>query len=195
MSASSSICITTSQGRPYADRAEMTRQCLRAARDVGIAFTALPVLYRFGGFGGAPATDGQRRFLNDADGFLEIVEHLQADTGKDPNCETGIAPHSLRAVTGELLRAVLDAVPDSSLAAVHVHIAEQVREVEDCLAWSGCRPVQWLFEHFEVDESWCLVHATHMNGNRNCPLSQIAVRWRAFVRPPRPIWAMDCSMR
>ena len=73
-------------GSAYANRAEMSLQCLQAARNVGIGFTALPVLYRFGGFGGADPLDGQKRFLNDADGFCEIVTTLQAATAGDANC-------------------------------------------------------------------------------------------------------------
>ncbi len=147
-------------GRPYANRAEMTLQCLQAAREVGIGFTALPVLYRYGGFGSAAPLDGQRRFLNDADGFAEIVAGLQSATGADRNCTVGIAPHSLRAIDRDLLQDVLGAVDRP--AAIHLHIAEQTREVDDCLAWSGRRPVEWLYDHFDVDDGWCLIHATHM---------------------------------
>ena len=147
-------------GAPYAERAEMSLQCLQAAREVGIGFTALPVLYRYGGFGGADPLPGQKRFLNDADGFVEIVESLRRATDADPNCAVGIAPHSLRAIDAELLRSVCGAVGD--VAAIHIHIAEQIAEVDDCIAWSGLRPVEWLFEHFPVDAGWCLIHATHM---------------------------------
>jgi formimidoylglutamate deiminase len=149
-------------GQPFTEKAEMTQQCLQAALQVGIGFTALPVLYNYGGFGGKPATDGQKRFLNQADSFCEIANQLIATTGDNPNCATGIAPHSLRAVTRELLQDVLSMLQADRLAAVHVHIAEQIGEVDDCIEWSGRRPVQWLFDNFEVDDSWCLVHATHM---------------------------------
>ena len=90
-------------GQAYNNRAEMSLQCLQAATGVGIGFTALPVLYRYGGFGSAVALDGQKRFLNDADGFIEIVKSLQAATTNDANCSVGIAPHSLRAINRELL--------------------------------------------------------------------------------------------
>ena len=147
-------------GNAYADRAEMSLRCLAAARDVGIGFTALPVLYRYGGFGAAEPIPGQRRFLNDADGFVEIVQTLQQATLGDHNASVGIAPHSLRAVNAELLSSVIAALDD--LAAIHIHIAEQTKEVDDCIAWSGKRPVEWLFENFDVDRQWCLIHATHM---------------------------------
>lgn len=147
-------------GQAYAGRAEMSLQCLEAARRVGIGFTALPVLYRYGGFGAAEPLPGQKRFLNDAEGFVEIVAALQQATRGDANCSVGIAPHSLRAIDRELLTEVSAGL--ENLAAIHIHIAEQTREVDDCVAWSGRRPVEWLFDNFEVDAGWCLIHATHM---------------------------------
>lgn len=147
-------------GRAYDNRAEMSLQCLEAARRTGIGFTALPVLYRYGGFGGAEPLAAQRRFLNDADGFVDIVEALQQASRGNADSAVGIAPHSLRAISRELLTEVDAGLQD--LAAIHIHIAEQTREVDDCVAWSGRRPVEWLFDNFEVDGGWCLIHATHM---------------------------------
>ena len=148
-------------GQAYDNRAEMSLQCLQAATQVGIGFTALPVLYRYGGFGSAAALDGQKRFLNQADGFIEIVKSLQSATTNNANCSVGIAPHSLRAINRDLLAEVIASL--ESLAAIHVHVAEQTKEVDDCLDWCGKRPVEWLFENFDVDQKWCLIHATHIN--------------------------------
>ncbi len=146
-------------GRPYAERAELSLRCLAAARQVGIGLTLLPVLYHDGGFGGRPADDGQRRFINQAEGFLRIVERLRSEV--DGQLAVGIAPHSLRAVGAELLSEVLAAWGERG--PVHIHVAEQVREVEDCLVWSGQRPAQWLFDRAAVDQRWCLIHATHLD--------------------------------
>ncbi len=157
-------------GRPYAERAEMSLQCLAAARAAGIGFTALPVLYRYGGFGAAEPLDGQKRFINDADGFGEIVTRLQRETAGDADASVGIAPHSLRAIDQALLDEVLAA--HDGLAAIHIHIAEQVREVEDCIAWSGARPVDWLYDRFDVDGGWCLVHATHMTESETARVAE-----------------------
>lgn len=148
-------------GKPYANRAEMTLQCARAAADVGIGFTALPVLYRYAGFGEQSPGDGQKRFINDAEGFLEIVSILDRQLDAGDSC--GIAPHSLRATSPALLARVLSAVDADR--PVHIHIAEQTKEVDDCLAWCGQRPVQWLLDHFKVDPRWVLIHATHMDEN------------------------------
>jgi formimidoylglutamate deiminase len=149
-------------GQPYDEVAEMSLRTLAAARETGIGITNLPVLYRYGGFGGLDPLPGQRRFLNDGVRFLEIVERLRAES--DGNTATGIAPHSLRAVTDELLAAVLSGFDVLGGGPVHIHVAEQAKEVEDCLAWSDERPVDWLLRRFEVDGRWCLVHATHMTG-------------------------------
>ena len=150
-------------GQAYDNRAEMSLQCMHAATSVGLGFTALPVLYRYGGFGEAEPLPGQKRFLNDGDDFMSIVESLQSASKDDANTSVGIAPHSLRAVSQPLLNDVIDNCGVDKLAAIHIHIAEQSKEVDDCLAWSQQRPVEWLFNHFEVDKNWCLIHATHMN--------------------------------
>lgn len=152
-----------SDGAAYDNRAETSIRVIDAARRAGIGITHLPVLYNFGGFGGLEPTEGQKRFLNDADGFSRIVSGLYADYAKDPQVRIGIAPHSLRAVTPELLEEAIAALNEfDAKAPIHIHIAEQTKEVDDCLAWSGKRPVEWLIAHHSVDDRWCLIHATHM---------------------------------
>ncbi|OKO86789.1 N-formimino-L-glutamate deiminase [Bradyrhizobium sp. NAS80.1] len=149
-------------GTPYADLAEMAARIVAAASGTGIGLTLLPAFYAYGGFGAAPAVPGQRRFLNDPDRFLKLVEATRAAAARLPSTAVGIAPHSLRAVTPETLAEVVKATPQGP---IHIHIAEQVKEVEDCLAWSGARPVAWLYDHMPVDARWCLIHATHMTGD------------------------------
>jgi len=159
-------------GSAYDNRAEMSLQCLQAANELGLGFTALPVLYRYGGFGDAEPLDGQKRFLNDADGFVEIVNQLQQACASNPDTSVGIAPHSLRAINETLLTEVIEQIGKDKLAAIHIHIAEQTKEVDDCLAWSDKRPVQWLYEHFDVDQQWCLIHATHMDESETRRMAQ-----------------------
>jgi formimidoylglutamate deiminase len=139
-------------GHAYADPAEMAARIAAAAEDTGIGLTLLPVFYAHGGFGGAPAGEAQRRFLHDPDSFAALVESARNLTDV-----VGIAPHSLRAVTPDELRAILPLG-----GPVHIHIAEQVKEVEDCIAWSGARPVEWLMGEMTVGPDWTLVHATHV---------------------------------
>jgi formimidoylglutamate deiminase len=150
-------------GSPYGNRAELSLCCSAASEAAGIGMTLLPTLYSSGGFGGQAPTEGQRRFLNTADGFVAIYEALKAHLSGRPLQRLGIAPHSLRAVTAELLRGVLEGV--DSIAPVHIHVAEQTREVDECLAWNGKRPVETLLNSFEVSSRWCLIHATHMTAD------------------------------
>ncbi len=147
-------------GTPYDDPAEMSLRCLAAAGQAGIGITILPTLYAHGGFGGAAPAAGQRRFINGADRFLAIADKLSIQGGRNPLWRAGIAPHSLRAVTPDLLRAVLRGIAGD--APVHIHLAEQLREVEDCLAFSGLRPVELLMREFDLSERWTAIHATHM---------------------------------
>ncbi|WP_456425137.1 formimidoylglutamate deiminase [Rhodocaloribacter sp.] len=159
-------------GTPYEDPAELSRRIVAAARETGIGLTHLPVLYAHGGFGGAPPAEGQRRFLNDVEGIGRILAAIAKDAGGDPQLRVGLAPHSLRAVTPEMLRdalAVLDALDPN--APVHIHVAEQTKEVADCLAWSGKRPVAWLLDAMPVSERWCLIHATHVTPGETAALA------------------------
>jgi formimidoylglutamate deiminase len=146
-------------GTPYADLGEMAGRIAAAARETGIGLTLLPSFYNYGGFGGAAPVPGQQRFLNDPDRFLKLVERARAAAASLPSARVGIAPHSLRAVTPDTLTQVVTATPDGP---IHIHAAEQTKEVEDCVAWSGKRPVQWLLDEMKVDRRWCLIHATHM---------------------------------
>jgi formimidoylglutamate deiminase len=138
----------------------MAQRIAAASAQAGIGLTLLPSFYAYGGFGGAPPAPGQRRFINDPDRFLDLVERSRAAVAALPAACVGIAPHSLRAVTPETLRAVCGATPDGP---IHIHAAEQMREVEECVAALGCRPVEWLLENVAIDSRWCVVHATHTN--------------------------------
>jgi len=150
-------------GRPYDDPATMSEAIVAAAQAAGIGLTLLPVLYQRGDFGGAAPGPGQRRFLHRTDGFLGLVARLAERHAGDPNLRLGIAPHSLRAVPPEALAAAVAGLHAlDPTAPVHIHVAEQAKEVADCRAWSGARPVQWLLANAPVDARWCLVHATHM---------------------------------
>ncbi len=161
------------EGRPYADPAEMSERIVTAAQATGIGLTHLPVLYGYGGFGGQPAGSGQRRFLHDVTGFLRLINRLLQRHRNNSQIRIGIAPHSLRAVTAETLKeAVVGLNEFDDKAPIHIHIAEQVKEVEDCRAWSNQRPVEWLLHHQPVGPRWCLVHATHMTEGETARLAR-----------------------
>jgi formimidoylglutamate deiminase len=140
-------------GAPYADVGEMAARVTEAATDAGVALTLLPVLYQTSDFDRAPLAE-QRRFLCTTDAYLRLVERCSQ------LARVGIAPHSLRAVPPAALAEILEAFPAGP---VHIHVAEQEREVTGCIAARGARPVAWLLEHADVDERWCLVHATHLD--------------------------------
>ena len=159
-------------GKPYADASEMSLALVRAAQKVGIGVTLLPTLYMRSGFAATSLREDQRRFESTPESVLRIGEEVARQTG--PNVNTGVALHSLRAVE----KAALAEVAASARAdmPIHIHIAEQLLEVEDCVAVHGRRPVEWLLEHVNVDARWNLVHATHCNaqeleGLRNCRAS------------------------
>jgi formiminoglutamate deiminase len=145
-------------GAPYGNLGELAARIAAAAHAAGIGLTLLPVFYAHAGFGGRAPDSAQRRFVNDIDQFARLVEASRHALAGQQGAVIGVAPHSLRAVTPEQLDAVLKLAKDGP---VHIHIAEQTREVDECIAWSGQRPLQWLFDHAPVDRRWCLVHATH----------------------------------
>ncbi|ARP66243.1 formimidoylglutamate deiminase [Mesorhizobium sp. WSM1497] len=146
-------------GKPYANLAEMAERIAAAAGEAGIGLTLLPVFYAHSSFGGAAPNEGQRRFINDVNRFSRLVEKCRESVRALDQAVVGVAPHSLRAATPEELIDVTALAPDGP---IHIHIAEQVKEVEDCLAWSGARPVEFLLANAKVDKRWCLIHATHM---------------------------------
>lgn len=146
-------------GTPFADLGEMSGRILAAAKTVGIGVTLLPVFYNFSGFGGLAPVDGQRRFINAPDRYLALVARAQELARGQEGAAVGMAPHSLRATTPETLSEIVRGGPKGP---VHIHIAEQMKEVNDCIAWSGKRPVRWLLDNQPVDQRWCLVHATHL---------------------------------
>ena len=145
-------------GVPFADPGELAGRVAAAAAESGIGLTLLPTFYAHGGFGSLEPSARQRRFVTDLERYARIVESSRKLARELPGGNVGVAPHSLRAVALAELPAVV------ALAAggpVHIHIAEQVREVEDCVAWCGRHPIELLFETIAIGERWCLVHATH----------------------------------
>ena len=145
-------------GRPYGNIAETAERIAAAAAATGIGLTLLPVFYAQGNFGGAPPVQGQRRFLSDRDGFERLVEASARAIAGLADAKLGIAPHSLRAVTLADLAWIAERWPDGPM---HIHVSEQVKEVEDALAAHGKRPIELLYDTVAVDRRWCLIHATH----------------------------------
>lgn len=147
------------EGRPYADPSEMAQRIVAAGRASGIGLTLAPVLYTYGGFGRAPLGPHQRRFATAVDDILGMLDRLAPHA--DGNLALAVAPHSLRAAEGAEIRALVNAVRVAG--PVHIHAAEQTKEVEECLRLTGRRPVRHLLDTVGLDARWCLVHATHLD--------------------------------
>jgi formimidoylglutamate deiminase len=147
-------------GSPYANPAEMSLALVRAAQRTGMGLTLLPTLYMRAGFSQSGLRDDQRRFASTPDSIVRIVEDVRRYAAGDARINVGVAIHSLRAVSGAALKE-LTAYARQAALPVHIHIAEQTQEVDDCLVHTGERPIEWLLNHANVDMRWNLVHATH----------------------------------
>jgi formimidoylglutamate deiminase len=146
-------------GAAYGNIAEMAERIAAAAEMTQIRMTLLPVFYAHSGFGGKKPHEGQRRFISDVDLYSKLYEASKTAVKSLAGSVVGVAPHSLRAVTPKQLQSVVALAKNQP---IHIHIAEQTAEVADCVAWSGARPVAWLLDHADVNDQWCLIHATHM---------------------------------
>lgn len=157
-------------GTPYDDLGELSGRIAAAAATTGIGLTHLPVLYTYGGAGQQPLEAGQTRFGNSVNSFHELVSRAKDVVADLPaDCLVGIAPHSLRAVSPDDLKSVLAA---RTAGPVHIHIAEQPKEVAEIEVWLGARPVEWLLENAKVTPEWCLIHATHMTERETIDLAK-----------------------
>jgi formiminoglutamate deiminase len=145
-------------GTPYANIAEMAERIAAAAGATGIGLTLLPCFYAHGEAGGAPPTPGQRRFLSNRDGFARLWEASRRAIALLDGAGLGFAPHSLRAATTEEIR---DLLPLAEGLPVHIHVSEQVKEVEACRAILGATPIAALSRAMPLSPRWCLIHATH----------------------------------
>lgn len=155
-------------GQPCTPASAMSDALIEAAQATGIRLTLLPVLYMQGGFDGRALGAHQRRFGHDVDAYLRLFTDLHAR--QHAGLRVGCALHSLRAVPEDAMQAVLAALPAD--ARMHVHIAEQIAEVEECVAIRGARPVAWLLDHAQVDARWTLVHATHLDASEIAGIAQ-----------------------
>ena len=153
-------------GSRYADPAEMSFRLVAAAEHTGIGMTLLPVLYSVGGYRGAEINAGQRRYVMGTEQFLDLVQALQTSNRSNKQMRIGIAPHSVRQVPPEPLFEVLNGARDIDPAIpTHIHTAEQLIDVDEHVAATGARPVEWLLANAPVDERWCLIHATHIDAS------------------------------
>ena len=155
-------------GVPYDNRAELSTRITAAAEQSGIGLTLLPVLYSQGGVDGRALGPGQLRFGNDLDGYMALMEGAQtAVDALGTDAGLGVAPHSLRAVTPQELTHL-----QQFQGSIHMHLAEQIAEVEEIKAAYGARPVTWALDHLPLDARWCLIHCTQMTETETRGLAQ-----------------------
>jgi formimidoylglutamate deiminase len=157
------------EGRAYASKAICAEAVVEAAVQTGIGLTLLPAYYRQGGFGGQPPSPGQKRFVCSLDAYEAIFAESRRALERLSDSCIGIAPHSLRAVSPDDLLRLLALHPDIP---VHIHAAEQMQEVNDCLRVTGRRPVEWLLDHAAPGHRWCLIHCTHLDDTEIQRLAQ-----------------------
>tara|TARA_E500000331_G_scaffold333364_1_gene357494 strand:+ start:586 stop:2010 length:1425 start_codon:yes stop_codon:yes gene_type:complete len=154
----------TPNGQSYADITEMSGRALAAARETGIGISLLPVMYSRGGYTGEAPNSGQRRCILKPDTFLVLVDRLYARVRRDHWGRVGIAPHSIRQVSPDTLNAVLVGIKDIDTSMpIHIHAAEQLKDVDDHILKTGNRPIRWLLDNTDMNNQWCVVHATHIN--------------------------------
>jgi len=150
-------------GQPYGDKAELSNAIAGAAAASGIALTLMPVMYAYGGFGHAPLGPAQKRFRSDPAFIVELLEELTRWHQPSPLMRLGVAPHSVRAIDALMLTELVGAARAMDPAMpIHMHVSEQRREVEECLATHAATPFSWIAQLVDVDERWCLIHSTHL---------------------------------
>ena len=157
-------------GKKYEDLAEMGNRLVAAAKTAGIGITLVPIFYQKGGFGKSPESR-QRRFISESpDDYLKLLEASVEASRNYENANVGLGIHSLRAVEGsDLIEAINSGAAGMP---IHIHVSEQIKEVEDALSYLGKRPVEWLLDHLELNDRYNLVHATHLNNEETVALAQ-----------------------
>ncbi|CUB05151.1 formimidoylglutamate deiminase [Marinomonas fungiae] len=148
-------------GSPYPKVTELGDAMLRAGQDVGMGVTLLPALYQYSGFGQQAPKAGQQRFVQSTQAYIDQYRAYQASIDSYPLHRLGLCFHSLRATDFAAIKQVLSKLHQSQ--PIHIHIAEQLKEVDDCLHYCDKRPVQRLVEECALDQHWTLIHATHLS--------------------------------
>ncbi len=157
-------------GIPYQNIAELSERIIAAAKETGIGLTLLPVFYQYSGCGKQALKEEQLRFGNSQDDYLKLFEQASRAIAMLPSdSRIGAAVHSLRAVDPEGMKFATSIAPQS---AFHIHVAEQIKEVQEFESYYGVRPVEWLLENADLDGRWCLIHATHMTNHETIRLSK-----------------------
>jgi formimidoylglutamate deiminase len=165
-------------GRAYDDPFRMSQMLIEAATDAGIGLTLLPVLYERAGFAAPQLRNDQRRFATTAEWVIALQHYVNGIAANNATpLNAGVAIHSLRAVTELSMRSLVDRADGP----IHIHVAEQQGEVDECIKSTGLRPIAWLAKHHALDRRWQLVHATHAMQSE---IESVATRGAAVVLCP-----------
>lgn len=157
-------------GRPYASVAEMSERIVAAAATSGCGLTLAPVFYQYGGCDRRPLGPGQRRFGNDVERFARLMEGARAALARLPaDARLAVAPHSLRAVAAQDFAAATELAGEGP---IHMHLAETLAEVDEVVAATGARPVEWALDHLDPGPRWCLIHCTQMTPRETVALAR-----------------------
>lgn len=147
-------------GEPYPNIAEMGSRMIAAAKTAGINITLVPIFYQKGGFGQAP-NDRQRRFISkDIATYLKLLEASKEACKAYEGANIGIGIHSMRGVEPKDIAEIAKNGPQD--IPFHIHVSEQLKEIEDSIVYLGKRPVEWLLENVKMNNRFHLVHATHL---------------------------------
>ena len=155
-------------GNPYNSISQMSQSIIEASKETGIGLCLLPVLYERGGCDNRPLTKGQKRFGNNFDQFVKLINEVKIHSENTLNCNLGVAAHSLRAVRKESLEQIEKLLNGP----IHIHAAEQDQEVDEILSAYGQRPVEWLLNNMDINKRWCLIHCTQMTEDETIKLSK-----------------------
>ncbi len=159
------------EGIPYKNLAEMGQRLVNAAKKTGINITLIPIFYQKGGFGKEPSKHQKRFISSSVEEYIQLLEASEIACASYKGARLGIGIHSLRGVEGEAIKEIANYNKEKKLP-FHIHISEQLKEVEECIAFYGKRPVEWLLDNMEVDENFHLVHATHLTEDEVKRLAQ-----------------------
>ncbi len=157
-------------GTSYLNKAELGERLIAAAKKVGIKITLIPIFYQKGGFG-QKANDGQRRFLSsNIKEYQQLLQASETAVEQYKSAKIAVGVHSLRAVEPMVVKELLEQL-DPSLP-FHIHVSEQLKEVEAALAYLGKRPVEWMLDHINLNDNFHLVHATHLTATEATKLAK-----------------------
>ncbi len=160
-------------GNPYMNLAETGERLIAAAERAGIGITLIPIFYQKGGFNTEPLEE-QRRFIsNNLEKYVKLFEASLKACNQYSSANIGCGVHSMRAVEPAVIPGTIAALPNN--LPFHIHISEQIKEIEDCVSHLGARPIKWMLDNVELSDRCNFVHATHADEDETYGLADMSV--------------------